>query len=209
MPRTTYGAATESAIRKLEQISYNYEQVSEGSRKTPTSPVRHKVFVSYHAADAIEVLDFIESHTDVFIPRAIGIEEDGSDIINSTDVDYIRQTIRAKYLKDSTVTLVAIGKCTWARRFVDWEIYTSLRNPGRNGLLAVQMPSISGSNPPIPGRLALNRPTDKEEGYAQYWEYPTSSASLRAHIEAAFRARSSKSHLVKLGGDLRKANASC
>ena len=42
-----------------------------------------KVFVSYHAEDAPEVLDFIEANTDVFIPRAIGMEEDGSDIIDS------------------------------------------------------------------------------------------------------------------------------
>lgn len=111
----TYSSRTQSALRELVAITRQYESVAEGDRKTASSPGRHKVFVSYHAIDAVEVLQYIEENTDAFIPRAIGMEEDGSDIINSTNVAYIRQTIKTKYLRDSTVTLVAIGECTWAR----------------------------------------------------------------------------------------------
>jgi hypothetical protein len=135
---TVYGARTQAAIHRLASLTHNYDRVAEGSRVAWNTPARHKIFVSYHAEDAAEVLEFIEAHTDVFIPRAIGLEEDGSDIIDSENVDYIRQTIKHKYLRDSTVTLVAIGACTWARKFVDWEIYSSRRaDPTPNGLLAV------------------------------------------------------------------------
>lgn len=51
--------------------------------------------------------------------------------------------IRDKYLADSTVTIVLVGHCTWARRYVDWEVYSSLRrdrNNRLNGLLAITLP---------------------------------------------------------------------
>ena len=64
------------------------------------------------------------------------------DVIESTDTDYVMRRIRELYLQDSTVTIVLIGKCTWARRFVDWEIQASLRQsesgPAHNGLVAIQ-----------------------------------------------------------------------
>ncbi|WP_372493341.1 TIR domain-containing protein [Janibacter melonis] len=39
--------------------------------------------------------------------------------------------IRTKYLGDSSVTIVLVGSCTWARRYVDWEVYSSLRRASR------------------------------------------------------------------------------
>src|SRR4051794_7961969 len=96
-----FSSRTQGALRELAAITRQYQSIAEGDRKTASSPSRHKVFVSYHAADAVEVLDFIAGNTDVFIPRAIGMEEDGSDIIDSTNVAYIRQTIKSKFLRDS------------------------------------------------------------------------------------------------------------
>lgn len=209
MATSEYGGRTQTALHQLSLLSKQYEDVAEGVRKSAYSPVRHKVFVSYHAADAVEVLEFIEGHIDVFIPRAIGLEEDGTDIIDSTDVDYIRNTIRTKYLKDSTVTLVVIGKCTWARKFVDWEIYSSLRNPNRNGLLAVQMPSVVGASPSIPTRLSLNLSGKDQLSYAAYYVPPASDEHLRNWIETAFQARTSRSSLVELGESLRERNSPC
>lgn len=206
---STYSIPTQRALQRLDLLTRINENKAEGLRKTATSPVRHKVFVSYHAADAVEVVDFVEKYDDVFIARAIGMEEDGSDIIDSTNVDYIRRTIREKYLKDSTVTLVLVGACTWARKFVDWEIYSSLRsNPSPNGLLAVQLPSTSTSAI-APGRLELNRPKLGKEGYADYYVAPTSAAVLRSLIQSVFDARTTKRDLIKLGGDLRERNSSC
>lgn len=87
------------------------------------SNTRHKVFISYHHDDQKEVEDFVKTFADernVFIARAlaVGMEQD---IIDSDNADYVMQRIRKLYLKDSTVTIVLIGKCAWARRYVDWE----------------------------------------------------------------------------------------
>lgn len=206
---SAYSAPTQRALQRLDLLTRLNESKSEGLRKSADSPVRHKVFVSYHATDAVEVVSFIEKYDYVFIARAIGMEEDGSDIIDSTDVEYIRRTIREKYLKDSTVTMVLTGACTWARKFVDWEIYSSLRsNPNANGLLAVQLPSTpTGTR--APSRLELNRPKPSKEGYAEYYAAPTSAAQLRSQIQTAFDARSNKGHLINLGGTLRERNSSC
>jgi hypothetical protein len=206
---STYSASTQIALRRLDLITRNNEGKAEGLKKSATSPIRHKVFISYHAVDAVEVLHFIEKYDDVFIARAIGMEEDGSDIIKSTDVEYIRRTIRDKYLKDSTVTMVLVGKCTWARKFIDWEIYSSLRsNPTPNGLLAVQLPSTA-TKTRAPSRLQLNRLRNGEEGYAKYWETPANAMGLRNWIQSAFDARTTKKSLIQLGGDLRERNLSC
>lgn len=205
-----YSPRTQGALRALATITRQYQSVAEGDRRTASSPIRHKVFVSYHAADAVEVLEFIERNTDVFIPRAIGMEEDGSDIIDSTNVAYIRQTIKSKFLRDSTVTLVAIGECTWARKFVDWEIYTSLRSdPTPNGLLAVQLPSVARSSPSIPERLSANLAPKNETGYANYYVPPASQSSLRRWIQEAFDGRTSRSSLLEVGGKLRERNSPC
>ena len=53
--------------------------------------------------------------------------------------------IREKYLTNSTVTIVFIGECTKARKYVDWEIASSLRNDpnnGRSGLLGINLKSL-------------------------------------------------------------------
>ena len=47
-------------------------------------------------------------------------------LIDSDDDDYVMRRIREEYLSDTTVTLVFIGKETWTRKFVDWELAASL-----------------------------------------------------------------------------------
>lgn len=58
--------------------------------------------------------------------------------------DRIRQIIRDDYLRKSTVTVVLVGKHTWQRKFVDWEIGSSLRHTEKNkrsGLLGILLPT--------------------------------------------------------------------
>src|SRR5690625_1135126 len=112
------------------------------------SKTRRKCFISYHHDDESEVQKFIQDfdHSrDVLIARGIGASMAG-DIINSNNSDYIKNRIREKYLRDTTVTIVLIGKCTWSRKFVDWEVSASLRNTptaSRSGLLAITLPSAA------------------------------------------------------------------
>lgn len=161
--------------------------------------VRHKVFISYHHADQTEVNEFIEKYDhahDIFIFRALGLSDD---LINSNDTDYIMGRIRKDYLKDSTVTIVLIGKCTWARRYVDWEIQSSLRQGDvyiPNGLLGIVLPS-AGSNPKAPDRLSKNLLGEKaDEGYARWYWYPNNTKDLANWIEDAFQARTSRRKLI-------------
>ena len=199
------------ANRKLLEIGRRYDSVSEF--RASDGSVRHKCFLSYYSEDADEVLEFVEKFKEVFIPKIVGISEDDS-WINSDDDEYVMDTIRENYLTNSTVTLVLVGKCTWARKFVDWEVYSSLRRDPKNrlnGLLAIELPSVAGS-PTLPERVRKNVIRDKENtdtGYARFISYPTSESSLRDYIEDAFMARSSREHLIELGGQRRKNNSSC
>ena len=156
--------------------------------------IRRKVFVSYHHEDQYEVDKFIKAFDakhDVFIARALGSAMN-QDIIDSDDADYVMRRIRELYLSDSTVTIVLIGKCTWARRYVDWEIQASLRHGAKtlpNGLLGIDLTS-AGKKPTVPNRLDINLPLkDGTKRYALWYDYPSSTTSLAAWIEDAFMAR--------------------
>lgn len=176
---------------------------------------RRKCFISYHADDGSEVESFLNNLGDVMIPRVIGVSE-GDDFIDSSDNDYVFGKIRDKYLADSTVTIVLVGQCTWARRFVDWEIYSSLRNDSRNrrnGLLCITLPSVA-SNPTrrLPPRAHDNviRNADRvDTGYARWMTYPTSKAGLRSWIEDAFVARTERAHLIDNRRSRKKNNSPC
>lgn len=122
------------------------------------------------------------------------------DVINSSDSDYIMSRIRASYLNTSTVTIVLVGRYTWTRRFVDWEIGASLRNTlysNRNGLLAISLPSVSDFNPTLPVRLVDNLSNSTRGGYARYVTYPTSADWLGYYIDLAFADRTNKADLVQ------------
>ena len=69
--------------------------------------------------------------------------EDG-DIDPGLKVDTVRSRIRDEFIADATVTVVLVGRCTWQRKHVDWEIGSSLRDTKRNsrcGLLGILLPS--------------------------------------------------------------------
>lgn len=116
------------------------------------------------------------------------------DIIDSDDTDYVMRRIRELYLKDSTVTIVLMGKCTWARRYVDWEIQASLRSGETvtpNGLLGIKLPSYPKRGGQFPSRLNLNlkQTDDQEDCYARWIEYPTRKDTLANAIDATFNRR--------------------
>lgn len=161
---------------------------------------RHRCFISYHHADEIEVEQFIndfDHSRDIFISRGIGAAMSG-DIIESSDSGYIMKRVRQLYLNNSSVTIVLVGRCTWSRRFVDWEVAASLRNTTnslRNGLMAITLPSVQ-SHPTglLPPRVAAN--VEGQGGYARYWKYPTSAHSLSVMIDDAYEARTTRAQLA-------------
>lgn len=173
-------------------------------------PTRHKCFLSYHRDDIDEVEAFIDNFGEVFIPRVLGVTDE-DDFIDSADTDYVMDCIREKYLTDSTVTIVLLGKCTWARRYVDWEVYSTLRDDKsnrRSGLMAVTLPSVANdTNRKLPPRVDDN--VIDKEGYARWWKYPASAEGLRSRIEIAFDARSTLNHLIVNTRARKLANSPC
>jgi hypothetical protein len=174
-------------------------------------PTRHKCFLSYHRDDVDEVEAFIDSFGAVFIPRVIGVSDE-DDFIDSTDTDYVMDAIREKYLTDSTVTIVLVGKCAWARRYIDWEVYSTLRNDKsnrRSGLMAVSLPSVTAENyGKLPARVSDNV-IGESDGYARWWKYPASADGLRTEIEIAFNARATLAKLIVNTRARKLSNSSC
>lgn len=178
--------------------------------------VRHKCFISYHHDDQEEVENFIERfdrERRVFITRALGVGME-QDIIDSDDTYYVMRRIRELYLKDSTVTLVLMGRCTWARRYVDWELQASLRSGETvtpNGLLGIKLPSYPKRGGKFPNRLNLNlkQSDDQEDCYASWMEYPTRKDTLSNAIDAAFNRRFTHAKWINNPRDRFKYNRTC
>lgn len=187
------------------------QRVAEAASLRKSDSTRHKCFVSYHVDDMDEVTTFLDDYGAEFIPRSVGVTEE-DDFVDSDDEDYIKRRIRETYLSDSTVTIVLLGNCTWGRKFVDWEISSSLRNDSvnkRSGLLVMPLPSMNNSAR-LSDRIKDNWLEGKpDESYASYLSYPTSASALRSNIEAAFQARTTKADKVDNSRSLRRANASC
>ena len=178
-----------------------------------TRPKR-KVFISYHHADDIEVKGFIKRWADnekVFIAKGLGLKFT-NDIINSTNPEYVMRQIREKYLQDSSVTIVLIGSCTHSRRYVDWEIKSSLRQTSLltppNGLLGINLPS-QGGRAHLPPRFYDNWDGKPDECYARYHSAPSSTEQLRNWIEDAYKARTSRARFIKNSSDMMKKNTQC
>jgi hypothetical protein len=197
------------AVTQAERSYALAQQVA--LRAGRTAPIRHKCFISYHGADIAGVTDFVERFNNVFIPRVVGVSDSDhfKDPVSSQDEAYIKQQIGSKHLSDSSVTILYVGRCTWSRKYVDWELSSSLRNDPvnkRNGLLALTPADRSVNK--LPERFADNWAKDGSR-YARYHFYPQSDDELRRWIDDAFAARDSRSGLINNTRALRKVNSAC
>lgn len=175
--------------------------------------VRRKCFISYHHADQDAVNRFVrgfDHDRDCFIARGLG-EEMSPDIIQSTNTEYVMRRIRERFLGGSTVTIVLMGACTWARRYVDWELQASLRrgeNRTPNGLLGIKLPDFGE----FPSRFNANLipPGSKQaDCYARHMSYPTSTQQLVDAIEAAYQRRTTHAHWISNPRDRMSNNRLC
>lgn len=174
--------------------------------------VKRRVFVSHYGGDRTEVDQFIQTFANeqkVFTPYVLGANEN-DDFINSTDPAYVMTQIRKKYLQDTTITIVLIGSCTHSRRYVDWEIKSSLQqgetNP--NGLIGILVPS-KGTSAHMPPRLKDNWNKDAKDCYARYHAYPSTADTLGSWIEDAFSARTTRAKFIANSQEMMKYNAKC
>jgi len=177
----------------------------------PPAPPKRNVFISSFHNDRHEVNAFIYhwgTLQKVFTPKAL-CTFDNDDFINSTNPQYVMGQIREKYLLDSTVTIVLIGKCTHSRRYIDWEIKSSLRRGEYtpNGLIGFLLPSAMPTAH-LPERFSANW-NQQQNCYARYHTMPESVATMRRLIEDAFLARTNRAHLIQNDSEMMKNNAVC
>ncbi len=170
---------------------------------------KRKVFISHHKADKSEVDAFIDDFESVFTPKVLGAN-DNDDFIDSTNTDYVMQRIRKLYLEDSTVTIVLIGKCTHSRRYVDWEIKSSLTRGEYtpNGLMGIMLPNTD-NEAYFPPRLHSNWELGHNNGFARCWSYPSTEQQLSDYIEDAYRARTERENLINNSQEMMKRNSKC
>lgn len=156
--------------------------------------LRHKVFVSYHHENDQSYREQFERIcSDVIASRSV----DDGDIDSNANSEYVRQKIRDEYLRDSTVTVVLVGRQTWQRKHVDWEIYSSLRdtqfNP-RSGLIGILLPTYTYPEPgkysqyTIPPRLwdNLKNRDDGKEPFARMYLWSMNPSEIQQWIHEAF-----------------------
>lgn len=172
--------------------------------------IKRKIFISHYKGDREEVDNFISQFGHLFIPKVLGAN-DNDDFINSTSTDYVMRRIRELYLDDSTITLVLLGSCTHSRRYIDWEIKSSLRQGTSiipNGLLGIVLPSQNNSCD-LPVRFQENWNQNHENCYARFWSYPQTDKQLVNWIEDAYSARTLRKHLINNAKEMMKYNAKC
>lgn len=170
--------------------------------------VRRKVFISHYGVDRDAVRSFIDKWSGVFIAKEIGVYDD-ADFIDSDNDDYVMSRIRKDYLSDSTVTIVLMGTCTHSRRYIDWEIKSSLTQGDYtpNGLIGIVLPNVKEALH-MPERFAANF-SQTEDCYAQYHCSPKSEEQLRGWIEKAFESRTTSAHLISNLQSKWKKNHKC
>ncbi len=102
----------------------------------------HKVFITYHHEnDQLykDALLQLNAANRIFVDRSV----DTGDISDSLSDESIRQRIRDRYLRDSTVTILLVGSETKGRKHVDWELYSSMIDGPVNkksGIITINLP---------------------------------------------------------------------
>jgi hypothetical protein len=113
--------------------------------------------------------------------------------------DEIYKIIRDK-MRTCSVTIILIGERTGHRKWIDWELWASLRGyknsryPKRSfrpkGLLAIYLPT---SSHPVPERLKANI----DSGYAVSMRWKNIERDLESKINYAIWKRDNASHEIR------------
>ena len=163
---------------------------------TANTPKR-KVFISYHQGDE----EYKDRLVQALNSQAIDKSVSPGDIHpGQTLTDEIRRRIRDDHIAGAEVTIVLIGKCTWQRKHVDWEISASLidrRNNQRNGMIGILLPNHpdygkapKDRNPRlIPPRLADN--IEGNDPFAVIYDWPQNRVAhkILPKVEQAYRRK--------------------
>jgi len=96
------------------------------------------IFVSYHHRDDRE---YYERFSRTFCGQFDVVHDKSPDRpIDSENPKYVWQRLREKHITGSSCTIVLVGRDTWGRKYVDWEIDATLDK--QHGLIGVLLPSM-------------------------------------------------------------------
>jgi len=146
----------------------------------PIRPIKRKVFVSYYHRGDQAWFDYFtglfSDTLDIFYDNSL----DGR--IRSDDAEYVNRQIREEYIVGSSITIVLCGADTWKRKYVDWEIRSTLHC--KHALLGI---CITGTPAQANGTIRVSdRYYDNYlSGYAQWMNWPSDGAMLKLGIDAA------------------------
>ena len=155
---------------------------------------RHNIFLSFYHEEDQEYKDrFVLLMGDNIVDKSVNL---GEIIDNNQPTEAVLQRIREDHIAQVSVTVVLIGRCTWQRKYVDWEIGVSLRDTPTNprcGLLGILLPDhpdygeTEYSPRRLPPRLADN--CDEDSAFASIYDWTDNPAEIRAWIHKAFLRR--------------------
>lgn len=153
---------------------------------------RHKVFISYHHdQDQCYKEKFVRMMGNHIVDGSVNTEIDDDQLPTERTL----QIIREEHISTASVMVVLIGRCTWRRKYVDWEIGAALRctdiNP-RCGLLGIILPdhpdyrSHKHNLHLMPPRLADNLDGDNSFAQIHRWPQPWRTNDVKEWIHKAF-----------------------
>ena len=146
---------------------------------------KRRVFISYHHKFDQVYCDWLSKHLsknlEVFTDRSLDKP------VRSDDPEYVNRVIREDYIQGSSITIILCGQETHKRKYVDWEIYSTLHH--QHALLGIHLPTHKVT----PKRLHQNY----QSGYAHavYWnnQWALNPYQLISEIMTAINKSKSKS----------------
>lgn len=154
---------------------------------------RHKVFLSYYHKDDQQYRNrFDELFSHLFISKSVK----PGDIDTDLSTEYIKRLIQQGYIEDTSVLIVLVGKKTYCRKHVDWEISAALNKKvgGYSGLLGLCLPTHPDYEKSeytadiVPPRLVDNIKSE----YAKFYDWTENEANIKRRVEKAFKDRISE-----------------
>ena len=152
-------------------------------------------FVSYHHNYDQKYVSALRKIKQGMKVADYSLKEDISEYTDEEIYRVIRNKMRA-----CSVTVVLIGERTGHRKWIDWELWASLRayrnsrNPKRSfrpkGLVAIYLPTVSHS---VPDRLQANI----DSGYAVSMRWKNIERDFESKINYAIWKRDNASHEIK------------
>ena len=140
----------------------------------------------YHHDDGDAAAHFVGEFGPLFEQTYTRGVTDGDDFVGSPVDDLIIDSIRNRYVLDASLAIVLLGKSTWSRRFVDWEIAAAL-NTGAATPLPLLALCLTREPPRLPPRLLPTRPFAGQGPLARVASMPRSAGELSTDVACSLQ----------------------